>query len=307
MKAPISRGAHLAERVLHRLARIASDTPRARVAAECRFRAERDAHRARLPGPSPDDHLLASLRAQGIALAKTEDLDLGGVMLSSGPFVTEILGTTSVSTPPTLLLPPDRIVTAPEMFRWGAGDRILDLIERYLEVPVAYHGVYLRRDRAVPRSIASNRWHLDMEDRKVVKVIVYLTDVQDGDGAFRYIPLQRSLELRHRLGLAYRLGADADMCRLIPEDEWQTAQGPAGTVLVCDTALLFHKGHRPQRRDRVALFYDYTSRQPLHPYYCKSSLPLYHLREVTAGLSGRAHDCVFWRPDLKTIDPRLRR
>lgn len=103
--------------------------------------------------------------------------------------------------------------------------------------------------------------------------------------------------------MTYRLGDDDDMRRLVPESEWTTVDGRAGTVVIADTAALFHKGSRPRQRDRVALFYDYTSRRPLHPYYCKSALPRQHLEALTTGMDDRARESVFWRPRLVEFDP----
>jgi hypothetical protein len=273
------------------------------MASELEFRRRRQEFRAALPGSSDDDDLVDALRRDGIVMTTVERLGLSEHLAAVEPLVKELL---SQATPPDLPathLAPDRLATAPEVLRWGASDRILDLMERYFEVPVAYHGVYLRRDMAVQQSAASNLWHLDMEDRRVIKIVVYLTDVQDGDGSFQYVPLEQSLELTRTLGPRYRLGTDADMERLVPSDLWRTAEGPVGTVLISDTARLFHKGRRPQVRDRATLFYDYTSRDPQHPYYCKSAMPRSYLEALTADLGSRAKDSIFWRPTLKEFDP----
>ncbi|NJM56505.1 MAG: hypothetical protein HC857_02255 [Synechococcales cyanobacterium RU_4_20] len=61
-----------------------------------------------------------------------------------------------------------------------------------------------------------------------------------------------------------------------------------------DTAALIHRGKVPER-DRYTLFYDYTSRLPRRPYYCKSSLPEPELSRVARVLNQRQRECVFWR------------
>lgn len=299
----LTKSAYFAERVWHRVSRVVGDLPRSRMAAELAFRRERELHREQLPGPSGDDDLLEALRRDGIVTTTVDRLGLADIVNEAKPLVAELLGMDVSPRLPALHLPPDRLATVPEIFRWGVADRTIDLLERYFEVPIAYHGVYLRRDMAVQALSSSNLWHLDMEDRRVVKVVVYLTDVDDGDGSFQYIDRARSLELRRSLGVTYRLGTDAEMDRLVPEADWCTVSAPAGTVIISDTALLFHRGHRPRQRDRVTLFYDYTTRRPLHRYYCKSALPGPYLRELTAGLGDRAHDAVFWRRRLKEFDP----
>jgi hypothetical protein len=89
----------------------------------------------------------------------------------------------------------------------------------------------------------------------------------------------------------------------VPPSEWRAATGPAGTVILADTAVLFHRGRRPRDRDRLTLFYDYTSRRPWHPFYCKATMPRETLEELTAGMGARARESVFWRPRLKEFDP----
>lgn len=302
-RSQVAERAYLVERVWNRLHRVASDLPRARMSSELAFRADREAHRPNLPGSSDDDPLLDALQRDGVVMTTAEALGLSGVVTAAGPLVKELL---EIPTPPDLPathLSADRLRERPEIFQWGASDRLLDLVERYFEVPIAYHGVYLRRDMAVKQAQASNRWHLDMEDRKVIKIVVYLTDVQDGDGSFQYLPREQSLELRRSLGAKYHLGPDSQMSQFVPDSEWRTANGPAGTVLISDTAALYHKGRRPSHRDRVTLFYDYTSRQPVHPFYCKSAAPRAVLEELTQPLGRRARDAVFWRMRLKEFDP----
>jgi hypothetical protein len=299
---PLSRGVHLGERVVHRASRVVSDLPRASLRAELAFRAEREAHRPSLPEGSVDDDLVSALFSDGIVVTDVETLGMADVMTAAAPLAEELLSTPEAGRSAAHLAP-DRLVTAPGIFRWGAGDRALDLVERYLEVPPAYHGVYLRRDIAGAESSASNLWHLDMEDRKVIKVLVYLTDVQDGDGSFQYLPMAQSMELRRFLGRTYRLGADEEMRRLVPQSEWRVAGGAAGTVVISDTGILMHKGRRPRLRDRATLFYDYTSRRPVHPFYCKSALPRPYLEQLTDGLGARARASVLWRQRLVSFDP----
>jgi hypothetical protein len=299
----LAEGTFLAERVRNRVYRMWSDLPQARLSAELQFRADRAAHRASLPSGGLDADLLDALRTEGIALTTVDALGLGDVVTAAQPLVTELLAVPTPADLPATHLAADRLAEVPEVFRWGAGDRVLDLLERYFEVPVAYHGVYLRRDMAVEQAGASNLWHLDMEDRKVIKIVVYLTDVADGDGSFQYLPLEQSVELRRSLGVTYRLGTDVDMQKLVPDDQWRTAKGAVGTVLISDTAVLFHKGRRPRQRDRVTLFYDYTSSRPTHPFYCKAALPRPYLEQLAAGLGERARQAIFWRPRLTEFDP----
>jgi hypothetical protein len=303
-RTPLLQRAYLAERVVNRLHRAALSTPKARMTSELAYRAERESHRPDLPGASQDDGLLETMRKDGIVITDLATIGATELARTAKGLAEELLQVTPGRTnQPALHLRPDRMRTQPEIFRWGASDRILDLAERYLEVPVAYHGVYLRRDLAVAATAASNQWHLDMEDRHVFKVIIYLTDVNDGDGAFEYIPRARSMELGRALGPTFQVGPDEQMSHFVDKDEWRAGTGPAGTVILADTGVLFHRGRRPKGKDRITLFYDYSSRHPWHPFYCKSAMPQSTLEELTSGMSQRVHDSVFWRPRLKEFDP----
>lgn len=303
MGTQLAERTYLLERVWNRLHRMASDMPKARMSSELIYRAERDAYRRSLPGSSVDDDLLAELQRTGIVMTTAEELGLSEVVAAAQPLAQELQDLPVPPDLPATHLSSDRMRTSPDVFRWGASDRVLDLVERYFELPVAYHGVYLRRDMAVKKAAASNQWHLDMEDRRVIKLVVYLTDVEDGDGSFQYLPLEHSKELRRALGPNYRVGPDEQMSKFVSDTEWRSANGPAGTILISDTAMLYHKGRRPEHTDRVTLFYDYTTRQPLHPFYCKSAMPRPVLEELTEGMGQRALDAVFWRPRLKEFDP----
>ena len=48
--------------------------------------------------------------------------------------------------------------------------------------------MHVRRDFGNGRQVGTRIWHRDTEDQKVVRAVVYLTDVGDADGPFEYVP-----------------------------------------------------------------------------------------------------------------------
>lgn len=58
-----------------------------------------------------------------------------------------------------------KIIEYPEIFTWGLEQKLIATISRYLKLPVAYHGAYLRRDIANNIVNKSRLWHLDKEGR----------------------------------------------------------------------------------------------------------------------------------------------
>jgi hypothetical protein len=153
----------------------------------------------------------------------------------------------------------DLVEQAPELYQFGLQQRLLRIIESYLAAPIYYLSADLRRDLANDREVGSRTWHRDREDRRMVKIIIYLNDVSDDGGAFEYIPERQSLSW-WRLGRQAILSSEA-LAQQIPRDRWQRCPGAAGTVILVDVARLLHHGTVPLR-DRFALFYNYTSRRP---------------------------------------------
>ena len=164
-------------------------------------------------------------------------------------------------------VPQARIEASPAPLLWGLNERFLDIIEAYIGLPIAYRGLTARRDIANGEQIATRLWHRDGEDARIVKLIVYLNDVEcAADGAFEYIPKSA---LSSTAGLTVFDGnhiSDANIDRAVPKDQQKLCLGRAGTVVFTDTCSVFHKGAVGKRRDRYTLFYPFNSFAPLSPH-----------------------------------------
>jgi hypothetical protein len=161
---------------------------------------------------------------------------------------------------------------APELFLWGLHPDLLSIVEHHLRQPVAYLGAMLRRDVPANGQVGNRLWHLDGEDHKVVKVIVYLNDVDAQGGAFEYIPkalISPSYKyFRHGNHLIH----DEEMHQVLPKQHWQACVGTKGSVVIADTTSVFHHGKLPQR-DRLTMMYAYTSTDPRSKATCKKFFP----------------------------------
>ncbi|MBD1927467.1 hypothetical protein H6F74_14625 [Trichocoleus sp. FACHB-90] len=82
------------------------------------------------------------------------------------------------------LASPNQIMNHPDIFLWELEERFLNIVENYIGVPVAYHGVSVRRDMLDGEQVGTRQWHIDIEDRRMVKVIVYFNDVNDEGGPY---------------------------------------------------------------------------------------------------------------------------
>ncbi|WP_146132095.1 2OG-Fe(II) oxygenase [Pleurocapsa sp. CCALA 161] len=198
-----------------------------------------------------------------------------------------------------LIAESQKVIEYPEIFTWGLEQKLIATISKYLKLPVAYHGAYVRRDIANNIAYKTRLWHLDKEDRRIVKIIIYLKDVDQNSGAFQYIPKRFTSALIRKLKYNHEYLPSKKVERFVSSSEWISCKGQTGTVIFVDTANIFHRGLIPQTSDRLSIFFDYTSAFPLRPYYCKSSLPLQDLLRFASCLSAQQKEYVFWNRKLK--------
>ncbi|MBW4643067.1 MAG: 2OG-Fe(II) oxygenase [Goleter apudmare HA4340-LM2] len=185
------------------------------------------------------------------------------------------------------------IMVYPEIFLWGIESRLINIVETYVELPVAYHGAYFRRDIANQVEQKSRLWHIDKEDKKVLKVIVYLHDVNEDSGPFQYIPQSWTAKLAHSLKYRHGYIQDKTMQEVVSPSQYQSCLGAAGTVVLAATGSIFHRGKLPVASDRFALFFDYTSTRQQSSHHT-SSLPKDDLLSLSKNLSEQQRKCLFW-------------
>jgi glycosyltransferase involved in cell wall biosynthesis len=168
------------------------------------------------------------------------------------------------------------------------------LVEYYLGLPVAYHGVYLRRDLANNIQKKTRLWHLDLEDRKMLKIIIYLHEVCEEAGPLQYISKGLTPWIFHQLKYSYGKISDQKIQAIISSTNWKSCLGKAGTVIFIDPASVFHRGKVPIKSDRFSIFFDYTSRVPKYPYFCKYCCGINELIQLSQPLGQKAKNCIFW-------------
>lgn len=111
----------------------------------------------------------------------------------------------------------------------------------------------------------SQLWHQDPEDRYILKMFVYLSDVDEGAGPFTYAPgTHRKGAVRKRPDhFVDEKGAwrttDEQMAAIVEPEKWITATGPRGTVVFADTRG-YHKGGLARTQDRLMYLCMFTSR-----------------------------------------------
>lgn len=110
----------------------------------------------------------------------------------------------------------------------------------------------------------SQLWHFDREDRYILKVFVYLSDVDIGSGPFTYAPGTHKKGRFSSIAPAFfdengvRRTTDEQMSNVYPPERWRVCTGMKGTVVFADTRG-FHKGGEARTSDRLMFTCMYTS------------------------------------------------
>jgi len=157
----------------------------------------------------------------------------------------------------------ENLLNETEVWRWGLAPGMLDLAEHDLGVPVWYYGADVRREVADGKTIGVRHWHRDIEDRRVLKILMWLRDVGESNGPFAYLSPADSNEAVSRLHYVSGYISDDRMRAAIPEDRWRTSPGPAWTITYADNARVMHRATPPSSGDRYSVTFTWTSRHPV--------------------------------------------
>jgi hypothetical protein len=232
----------------------------------------------KLPALAAGDRIIVdTLKREGAYVTSLADLGLPSTseMLQAAYHQLNKMAATDNSHLPQKLPQIYTVTDLPQFFKWGREDRLLKIVENYLGLPVAFHGVHLRKDFPNEHQFGTMLWHKDSEDRKMVKVIIYLNDVEEKHGPFEYIPTSltsfphlNSYRIDYQLGQSGYLGiTDEQVEKIIPKSAWKSCPGPAGTVVIADPRTALHHGNL-RTEARSALFFVYTANPPKKPELC---------------------------------------
>ncbi|NEQ27130.1 MAG: phytanoyl-CoA dioxygenase family protein, partial [Microcoleus sp. SIO2G3] len=227
-------------------------TQAAQLLADLRYRADLAQHAAQLPPLSPADRqIVETCRREGVCVTTLNALgcDETAAMLAGAKrqldvmrFVLPIeqvrdrIAKTQQAMHPQIFT----VTDLAEFANWGSSPRLLAIAENYIGLPVRFQGVHLRRDFANPNPITTELWHQDIEDRRILKAIVYLSDVDAAIGAFEYIPKAQvspllAWRIHKRIERSSTIGiSDAVMETFVARSQWKACLGPSGTVIFTD-------------------------------------------------------------------------
>lgn len=249
-----------------------------KIQAELAYGLELINHAKNLPPLMPSDRAIVdTLKTEGVCVTSLAALGLNSTSQLLYAAKTQLANMAAS-------IPVDAVPYLPQIFtvtdllefsRWGVEERLLNIVENYIGLPIAFQGVHLRRDFANKKHTGTQLWHKDGEDRRIVKAIIYLNDVNQDTGPFEYIPRYITSYLSPSYLRIYHKGlktgfsgiSEADMHEIIPKSAWKSCPGPAGTIIFVDTRSVFHHGTL-RNTERTALFFVYTAKKPKRPELC---------------------------------------
>ncbi|MBD2025452.1 hypothetical protein [Leptolyngbya sp. FACHB-711] len=265
--------------ILHKVQKKISET-----ASDFSYRLEQVKYAQKLPALSPvDRQIVDEINHEGVAVRSLDDL-----CFSSTPSLQEAsnrliqnLGKSAFANPEEIEyeegfrhcapVNPSRIAKEyPALYLWGLDDRILNIVENCIGLPIAYHGVIARKEANDGKQVGTRLWHRDQDDRNIIRISIYLNDVGIEDSPFEYIPKSLTPSMRSFKASNYVIDDDA-MAAAVSPCQWKACTGLAGTIIFAAAAQVFHHGKVPRsNRQRIAASYHYTSRQPTNPQLCKT-------------------------------------
>jgi len=157
------------------------------------------------------------------------------------------------------------VIGCPHILALANSPPLLGLAARYMACKPTISALGLRWSFPVPGDdSALQAFHRDSEDWRYLKVLVYLTDVDDGAGPHVYLHGSHLTRAPMRL----RFYSDSEIANSHSADMLLTAIGTRGFCFAVDTAGI-HKGTAPELQPRLMLQIQY----PLLPSYAYRYTP----------------------------------
>lgn len=146
-----------------------------------------------------------------------------------------------------------------------ASRRMLDVAAAYLRLAPKLSYIdfwYTAQQPENDERLASQNWHIDFDDKHLLKAFVYLSDVGAGHGPFEYVPGSQPGGPHHSVRpwvpMGYGRVLDEDLAKSVPAETIATFTGPKGTLILCNTSGL-HRGGFATAGPRVLATATYCS------------------------------------------------
>jgi ectoine hydroxylase-related dioxygenase (phytanoyl-CoA dioxygenase family) len=149
----------------------------------------------------------------------------------------------------------------------GISDRVLDVVNSYFGLwsKLTYVDLWYTPPAApgVER-VSSQRWHRDYNDERLVKVFIYLRDVDEDTGPLEFVP-GSSIGGEYAKEWPWRPVSNDlyppqdEFDERIPKSAQMALTGPEGSMIFCNTSGFHRGGYATGDRPRVMAVYNYSS------------------------------------------------
>jgi Phytanoyl-CoA dioxygenase (PhyH) len=151
--------------------------------------------------------------------------------------------------------------------RIGISDRVLDVVNAYFGMWSKLTYVDLWYTPPAPPGVtrvSSQRWHRDYNDAHLVKIFIYLDDVDEETGPLDYVPAstlggEYANEWPWRPVSNDLYPPQDEFEERIPKSAQVSLTGPAGSMAFCNTSGFHRGGYVTGSRPRVMAVYNYSS------------------------------------------------
>lgn len=149
--------------------------------------------------------------------------------------------------------------------KFAINDSLLNIANAYFQMyaKLRYYNIW-KTFASASQARESQLWHFDREDKYILKLFLYLDDVDEGAGPFTYAPGTHKKGKLSKLIPKYfleggvRRTTDEQMNAVYPKEKWIKAIGKKGTIIFADTRG-YHKGGEARTNDRLIYTCMYTS------------------------------------------------
>ena len=153
------------------------------------------------------------------------------------------------------------------LIQFSLNPRILQIVNSYLSLFARLTYFELATTNLVKNNDkpkGSQRWHRDPALHRLCKVFVYLTDVEEENGPFKYIEQSQTNGKFSKIFPQRQFGRhgfyppNGEVEKKISQDKLRSCKGKKGTVIFCDTTGL-HKGGYALVKKRIMYTSTYMS------------------------------------------------
>ncbi|MCP5076394.1 MAG: hypothetical protein GY947_24270 [Rhodobacteraceae bacterium] len=153
------------------------------------------------------------------------------------------------------------LISRPAIANFVLSHELLSLASHYLgQVPVLSR-LDLFWSPVNENKRESQLYHYDGEDETQLRFILYLNDVDEGNGPFTLVSAEDSAKVIPTKVFSRRRSArmdDETVENITGSGSVVRITGPAGTLACCDTGRCLHYGSRARNRERFAIMIQFT-------------------------------------------------